>query len=105
MLSVNTQSRSLLEMLQNLAGQQENNSTDVPRSTCSSPDLVYSDDENNAADISAISSQPLLKFSAEADSILGNNFSDEENDLDDQDHRALSQLMTYTRHELVSSDE
>lgn len=104
---VNTQSRSLLEILDQLVERRknENKRTEDAHSGSSSPSLVYSDDENNVADISAISSQPVLKLNAEEDSILGNNFSDEENDLDDRDHKVLSQSIIYSRREHASSDE
>ncbi|XP_065226128.1 DNA polymerase zeta catalytic subunit [Planococcus citri] len=97
---LNSQSISLLEILQDLAGQQEKNK--ATGSTSGSLSLVYSNDEDDLLDCS----QPLLKLNAEDDSILGNRFSDDENDIDDNDHQALSQTISYTRQQpIVFSDD
>lgn len=68
----------------------------------SSPSIVFSDNEDNLQELNAISSiqllrsQPLLKQAAEDDSILGNDFSDDE--VDEEDHLNLS---GYYRHQLT----
>lgn len=73
-------------------------------SVSSSPSVVYSDDEE---EIHVECSQPILKLQAENDSILGNYFSDNEMDeIDDIDHRELSQSFVRNHYEkLLSSDE
>lgn len=75
----------------------------------SSPSIVFSEDDEDrlqelrsVSNLALIRSQPLLKQNAENDSILGDNFSDD--DIDEEDHLMLSQP-AYRPQEKESTDD
>ena len=98
-----------MAILEELAAWKNTEDEEDASSTCSSPSIVFSDNEDELQDVNVISnmdlirSQPLLKLTAENDSILGDDFSDDE--VDQEDHLLLSHSMCQLQSAASSNDE
>lgn len=94
-----------MQLLEKLCEEQATETIKNKHLTNASTSNAAEESENNCANLSFLSSQPLFKLDAEADSILGDHFSEDENEIDDNDHYNLSQVMAYSKDEHLSSDE